>query len=71
MEKNTSDSVLALLRDEYASGPVAMESTFEEMGLDSLDFACLLQDIRQSIGNISDADAVKAVTVQDLISAIC
>lgn len=73
METNRTDELLKLV--EEASGvsvaSIKPESTFEELGMDSLDFILLVNELRQYVGPITQAEAARCEKVSDLIDHFC
>ena len=71
MEAHSLERLLIeLVQEEACCKDVTLESTFEELGIDSLDFICLLQEIRKKIGPITDEQAVGVHTVGDLFKVL-
>ena len=69
MEANT---VTELLIDEVRSASgfeiVEPQMTFAELGLDSLDFICMINEVREKVGPIDDKTASQLYTVGDLLA---
>ncbi len=64
------EKLIALIESETGFKG-AMDSTpIDALGIDSLDFICLLQMIRVELGPISNDAATSAQTVGDLIAAV-
>lgn len=68
MEANTTTKLLTII-SENVSGDVTItpESTFEELGMDSLDFICMINEVREKVGPITDLKASKCEKVSDLL----
>jgi acyl carrier protein len=64
------EKLIALIQNELGDIEVTEKSTFVELGMDSLDYVLLIQEIRSEIGGISDEAARKALTVGDLLDHI-
>ena len=64
------EKILAII-EEAGFGPADETSTFEALGMDSLDFICLINEMREHIGPISDEQARKMDKVGDLMEAFC
>lgn len=64
------EKLISIIERENDCTGVTESSTFESLGLDSLDFILIINEIRNEIGPISDADARKCETVGDLLRAI-
>lgn len=69
METNTTELLLDLIKQEL-DVDAAPDMTFEELGMDSLDFVLLVQEIRDKIGPITDAQARRCTTVSDLLAVL-
>jgi acyl carrier protein len=65
------EKIIALIEEELDVHPVTPEMTFEELGMDSLDFICLINDVREKFGPISDDRAQKMNKVSDLLESFC
>ena len=65
------EKLFALIEEQADFRPVIEETTFEEMGMDSLDFMLLIQEVRQNIGPITDEQAQKALKAGDLLEVVC
>lgn len=64
------EKLIALIEEQADFRPVTEETTFEEMGMDSLDFMLLIQDVRSEIGTITDEQVQKLNTVGDLLRVL-
>jgi len=64
------EKLLLLIRNETGVMDATDDTTIEALGVDSLDFICLLQAIRDKFGPISTETATEARTVGDLIAAV-
>lgn len=49
---------------------VTLDSTFVDLGVDSLDFLCILTEVRKSVGPVADAFISRIETVGDLAAAV-
>jgi acyl carrier protein len=70
MEANPINELLIKLVEEASGMPVAdikPSSTFVELGMDSLDFILLINEIREHVGPITQAEATRCEKVSDLI----
>jgi acyl carrier protein len=67
VETNTIDELLNLIREELGIEDVRPEHTFEELGMDSLDFILMIQEIRDRIGPITRQQAQECRKVSDLM----
>jgi acyl carrier protein len=71
MDTDTTRKLLAIVSEVSGSEEqVTLEHTFEKLGMDSLDFILMIQQVREKIGTISDADAARCETVGDLIDHV-
>lgn len=52
------------------SDQVTIESTFVDLGVDSLDFLCILSEVRKNVGPISDNFISQIEKVGDLAAAV-
>ena len=72
METHASAELLKIVKESSGfDGEVTHAMTFDELGLDSLDFICMIQEIREKVGPISDLEASHCGTVGDLVSHFC
>jgi acyl carrier protein len=53
-------------RDSDRMG-VTIDTTFDSLGIDSLDYLLIIQDVRREIGPVTDAQAYKVTTVGELL----
>ena len=65
------EELIEFIEDESGFSPVDEKTTFEEMGMDSLDFICLINDVREKFGTISDEQARGMNKVGDLLEVVC
>lgn len=65
------EKLISFIEEELDVHPVTTEMTFEELGMDSLDFICLINDLREKFGPIRDEQAQKMNKVGDLLEALC
>jgi acyl carrier protein len=63
------EKLIALIERETGV-PVTETTLIENLGIDSLDFIALIQDIKYEIGPVSLDKATNANTVGDLLAAI-
>jgi acyl carrier protein len=64
------EKILLLIRRETGIEDVTDSTRIEALGIDSLEFVSILQEIRNRIGKVSTKDAVEAGTVGELIAAV-
>lgn len=64
------EKLISLIEEQTEFRPILEETTFAQMGLDSLDFLLLLQEIRDQIGPVTDAQAIRAQKLGDLMVAV-
>lgn len=62
-------TITEILHDMGYEGATSAQ-TFEEVGLDSLDFVLMVQEVREKVGEVSDHDAARCETVGDLEKVI-
>lgn len=63
----TQERLLSLI-DREVGKPATLESTFEALSVDSLEFVCLMQAIEEEFGvTIPDAEYVSLNKVGDLL----
>jgi acyl carrier protein len=73
MEANTAEQLLISMVSEasgIAAENITADSTWEELGVDSLDFALLINEIREKIGPMSEVGAASSKNVGDLFDNI-
>lgn len=64
------EKIIALVEEETGK-QVTMESDFDSLGMDSLEFVDLILKAQQLSGKaITDAEVAKINTVGDLVSAV-
>lgn len=68
METNTPDIILDLIKEEMGLTSVSPEMSFEECGMDSLDYILLIQEVRKKLGPVTTKQAQELTKVRDLIA---
>lgn len=69
MEANRTEQLLGIIKEEFEQ-EVTASTTFEQMGIDSLDYLLLLQQVKKKIGPVVDEKAMTCNTVGELLSVI-
>lgn len=66
------EKVIQIIADEcdIPIDTITLQSTFVALGLDSLEYICLIQRMREDIGPVSEDAAIEAQNVQQLIEAL-
>ena len=62
--------VLAIVKEEICSNDITPETTFIELGVDSLDFLCIINRVRNEVGPIQNSMIGSIEKVVDLAAAI-
>ena len=70
MTDETIQKVLAIVKEEICSNDITPETTFIELGVDSLDFLCIINRVRNEVGPIKDFMIGSIEKVIDLAAAI-
>jgi len=66
----TLEKVLSIVSRETGAGKLTAETSIDSLGLDSLEFVSLLQEIEKELGKNPDDEKVLGVeTIGDLIKA--
>jgi acyl carrier protein len=73
MEKNSAELILDIIAEvaDVPKSELRSDATFEKLGMDSLDFILLIQELRDRIGPITDEQAMKIESVGQLLEAFC
>ena len=67
--ETTASKVLDIIKEELGvQEDVSPEATFEELGLDSLDYICLINELRLKVGPITREQAQQCLKVSDLLA---
>ena len=67
METNSTQQLLGLIEEETGVVGITPDMTFEQIGMDSLDYVLLIQEIRQKIGPLTTKQAQSCTKVGDLL----
>ena len=67
METNSTQQLLGLIEEETGVVGITPDMTFEQIGMDSLDYVLLIQEIRQKIGPLTTKQAQSCAKVSDLL----
>lgn len=67
MEKNPVNVILSILEERSDVHPIGEEMSFEQLGMDSLDFIEAIQEVREKVGPVSEKQAQSCENVADLI----
>lgn len=68
METYLSNKLLDLIREESGVEVIKPNMTFEELGMDSLDFILLIQEVRDQIGPVTRQQAQECIKVSELLA---
>ena len=68
METSVAKQLLEIIEEETCTQNVTPDMTFEQLGMDSLDFICLINAICEKVGAITRAEAIKLKTVGDILA---
>lgn len=60
--------LLGIVREDSGIDDVTLDSSFETLGVDSLDFILIVKDTREKIGPVSDEAVENITTVRDLLN---
>ena len=63
------EQLFAVIEEEMGIRPTE-DMTFADLGMDSLDFMCLIQEIRLKVGPITRQQAQSCLSVSDLIAVL-
>jgi acyl carrier protein len=69
METNTTNELLELIESETGKA-VTPETRIDELGIDSLEFVCLMQSIEEKFKAIPEVEWSKLDTVGDILKAL-
>jgi acyl carrier protein len=62
------DKLIALIEDQADFRPVTPDMSFEQIGMDSLDYAELIAEVRHQVGPITTKQAQACWTVGELLA---
>jgi acyl carrier protein len=54
----------------FSAKQVTLNTTFVELGVDSLDFLAILAEVREKVGPVGDVFVSRIETVSDLAAAV-
>ncbi len=64
------EKLFALIEEQADFRPVIEETTFEEMGMDSLDFMLLIQEIDTEIAHVSRKELQYCSSAGDILKVL-
>lgn len=69
METNTAEQLLKILEEQLGE-KVSLDTSFEEMGMDSLDFMEFITEIRSTLGPVSDKEVFSLTKPRDVLNLL-
>ena len=63
------EKVIAVISAETGAGQVSASTRLDSLGLDSLEFVCLMQAIQNTVADVPDGEWASMETVGDIAEA--
>jgi len=70
MTQETIEKVMTIVKEEMCFSDFTPESSFEELGVDSLDFLGIINRVRNEVGPVPDSIIGSIDKVIDLAAAV-
>lgn len=72
MTNEIVEKVLKIVAEESGlpAEQITLDTTFTEIGVDSLDFLCIIAEVRKNVGPVADVFVSRIEKISDLAAAV-
>jgi acyl carrier protein len=65
----TLEKVIAVIFSETGTDGITRDTRLDSLGLDSLEFVCLMKEIQETVADVPDAEWARMETVGEIAEA--